>query len=138
MTPRRRDVIRDAPPANVVDSSGWLEYFADGPNADFFAPAIEDIPDLIVPVITIYEVFNRLLQQVGETEALTAVAQMHQGRVVELGADLALDAARLAVELRLPLADSIILATARARGAYLWTQDADFEGVEGVRYVARS
>jgi len=120
-----------------VDSSGWLEYFADGPNADFFAPAIEDVSSLIVPTISLYEVFKRVLQQRGEGEALQAIAVMMEGRVVELTAEIALEAARLSVERRLPMADSVMLATARAYDAVLWTQDADFEGMEGVRYVAK-
>ena len=122
---------------NVVDSSGWLEYFADGPNADFFAPAIEDVSSLIVPTISLHEVFKRVLQQRGEGEALQAIAVMMEGRVVELTAEIALEAARLSVERRLPMADSVMLATARAYDAVLWTQDADFEGMEGVRYVAK-
>ena len=122
---------------NVVDSSGWLEYFADGPNADFFAPAIEDVSSLIVPTISLYEVFKRVLQQRGEGEALQAIAVMMEGRVVELTAEIALEAARLSVERRLPMADSVMLATARAYDAVLWTQDEDFEGMEGVRYVAK-
>jgi predicted nucleic acid-binding protein len=122
---------------NVVDSSGWLEFFADGPNADFFAPAIENIPALVVPSLSMYEVFKRVLQQRGEDEALQAVAVMAQGRVVELNMTLAMNAARISVDLRLPMADSIILATAYAYHAILWTQDADFRGLEGVQYIER-
>jgi predicted nucleic acid-binding protein len=121
---------------NVVDSSGWLEYFADGKNAGFFAPAIEDPARLIVPTLSLHEVFKRVLQQRGDPPALQAIALMHQGRVVDLDATLALAAARLGVAERLPLADSVMLATARAFQATLWTQDADFEGRAGVRYVA--
>jgi len=123
---------------NVVDSSGWLEYLADGPNADFFAPAIENTPDLVVPSLSLYEVFKRVLQQRGEGDALQAVAVMSQGRVVDLDMDLALSAARVSVEYRLPMADSVMLATAYLCGATLWTQDADFEGVEGVRYITKA
>jgi predicted nucleic acid-binding protein len=122
---------------NIVDSSGWLEYFADGPNADFFAPAIEDIETQLVPTISIYEVFKRVLQQRGEGDALQAIAIMAQARVVELDTTLALEAAKISVEEKLPMADSIILATARAYDATLWTQDADFEGVAGVEYVEK-
>ena len=121
---------------NVVDSSGWLEYFAGGPNADFFAAAVEAIDDLVVPTVSMYEVFKRVLQQRGEGNALQAIALMQQGSVVELTAPIALDAARASVELGLPMADSFILATARACQATLWTQDSAFEGIEGVRYVA--
>ncbi len=119
---------------NVVDSSAWLEYFANGPNASFFAPAIEGTADLAVPSLTLYEVFKRILQQRDEGAALQAVAVMQQGRVVDLDASLALIASRLSLEHKLPMADSIILATAQAYGAVLWTQDADFKGMPGVEY----
>jgi predicted nucleic acid-binding protein len=122
---------------NVVDSSGWLEYFADAPNADFFAPVIEDTSELIVPSISVYEVFKKVLQERGEGDALQSVATMTQAEVVGLDTTLALNAARLSVELRLPMADSIMLATARMVGATLWTQDADFEGLEGVQYIRK-
>lgn len=119
---------------NVVDSSGWLEYLADGPNAGFFAPAIERTADLLVPTLSIFEVFKRVLIQRDESHALQAVALMHQGQVVDLSAPLAIDAARLSRSMALPMADSIMLATAQAHGATLWTQDGDFDGVRGVRY----
>lgn len=122
---------------NLVDSSGWLEYFADGPNAGFFAPAIEDAEKLVVPTISILEVFKRILQQRSESDALEAAALMHHGRVVDLNSSLALSAARLSVDWKLPLADSVILATARAYLADVWTQDRDFEGLEGVKYIGR-
>ena len=120
---------------NVVDSSGWLEFFADGPNAPFFAPAIQKTADLIVPTISLYEVFKRVLQQKDETDALRAVAAMQQGTIIPLDASLALAAAKLSIDSRLPMADSIILATATAHDAALWTQDEDFKGMESVRYV---
>jgi len=119
---------------NVVDSSGWLDYFADGPNALFFAPAVQNTAELVVPAISLYEVFKRVQQQVGEGRALEAVAIMMQGLVVDLDAALAINAARLSIEWKLPMADSIILATAQARGATLWTQDSDFKSVPDVRY----
>jgi toxin FitB len=122
---------------NVVDSSGWLEYFADGPNADFFAPAIENASELVVPSLSMYEVFKRVLQQRGEDDALQAVGVMAQGLVVDLNMEIAINAAKISVELRLPLADSIILATARAYSATFWTQDADFQDIEGVQYVEK-
>ena len=123
---------------NVVDSSGWLEYFADGSNASFFAPAIEQVAELIVPSISLYEVFKRVLQQRGETDALQAVALMAQGRVIDLDQTLALHAAQLSASLRLPMADSIIFATAQAFNATLWTQDADFKEIVGVQYIEKS
>jgi predicted nucleic acid-binding protein len=122
---------------NVVDSSGWLEYFADGPNADFFAPVVENIPELVVPSISIYEVFKRVLQQRDEGDALQAVALMQQGIVVDLDTAVALNAAKLSLEFRLPMADSIMLATARAHSATLWSQDSDFKGIAGVEYVEK-
>jgi predicted nucleic acid-binding protein len=122
---------------NVIDSSGWLEYFADGPNAEFFAPGVETVGELVVPSISVYELFKRVLQQRGEGDALQAVAVMQQGLVVDLDATLALSAARISVSSALPMTDSVILATARAHNATLWTQDSDFEGMEGVRYVEK-
>lgn len=122
---------------NVVDSSGWLEYFADGPNAAKFAPAILSTRGLIVPSLSIYEVFKRVLQQRSEIGALRAVALMQQGRVIDLNSKIALSAAKLSVDLGLPMADSIMLATAREYQATLWTQDSDFEGMEKVRYFAK-
>ena len=122
---------------NVIDSSGWLEYFADAPNADFFAPAIEDVSDLLVPTLSLYEVFKKVLQQRGEGNALQAVAIMIQGQVIDLDMDLALSAAKVSTELNLPMADSVMFATAQAHGATLWTQDADHEGIEGVQYMAK-
>ncbi len=122
---------------NVVDSSGWLEYFADAPNAEKFAPGIQSTRELVVPTLSIYEVFKRVLQQRSETEALRAVALMLQGRVVDLNTSIALIAAKLSAELKLPMADSIMLATARECQATLWTQDADFEGMKGVKYFSK-
>ena len=122
---------------NVVDSSGWLEYFADGENAEFFSAAIENLEELVVPAVSIYEVFRRVLQQRGEGAALQAVALMAQGTVVELDMRIALEAARLSDKESLPMADSIMLATARLYDATLWTQDSDFEKFEDVRYIRK-
>jgi len=122
---------------NVVDSSAWLEFFAGGANARLFATVIEDEEHLLVPSLVMFEVFKRVLAQRGEDAALRAAAFMERGRVVDLDRALALAAARLSAEARLPMADSIILATARASGATLWTQDADFEGLASVRYFPK-
>lgn len=119
---------------NVVDSSAWLEYFADGPNAEHFADAIEGTSALVVPSITLLEVFKRISQQHDETVALKYVAIMQQGAVMELDAALALRAAALGLRHKLPLADSIIYATAQSVQAIVWTQDSDFKGLDGVRY----
>lgn len=122
---------------NVVDSSAWLEYFADGSNAGFFAPAIEATEKLIVPSIVLLEVFKRLLQQRSEGEALQAAATLQQGKVVDLDGALALLAAKIGVTVKLPLADSVILATARRFDATIWTQDEDFDGLPGVKYRSK-
>jgi predicted nucleic acid-binding protein len=122
---------------NLVDSCGWLEYFADGPQADFYAQALEDPGTLLVPTICLLEVFKRVLQQRGEDAALQAAAAMHQGLVAPLDAPLALSAARISHDLKLPLADSVILATARVYSATIWTQDSHFKGLEGIRYTEK-
>jgi predicted nucleic acid-binding protein len=119
---------------NVVDTSAWLEYFGDGPNASEFEAAIENADELAVPTLTLFEAFKRTYQLGGETAALEAVSAMLQGRVVDLSGALAIEAARLALDTGLSMADSIVLATARAEGAVLWTQDADFEGLDGVEF----
>jgi len=122
---------------NIVDSSGWLEYFAEGSNADFFAPAIEDTKNLLVPVICIYEVFKKLLMQRGISEAQTHISDMKQGKIIEIDESLALSAAKLSADLKLPMADSLILATARANDAILWTQDEHFKDLDGVKYIEK-
>ena len=121
---------------NLVDSCGWLEFLSDGPNAGFFARPLADTKSLLVPTICLLEVFKRTLQRRGEEAALDVAALMQQGTVVDLDAAIALDAADLGVERKLSLADAVILATARAHGATIWTQDAHFEGLPGVRYRA--
>lgn len=122
---------------NVVDSCGWLEYFANAGNADFFAPAIQDEERLLVPAICLYVVFKRLYQQRGKHAALEAVSHLYRGRVIELSDEIALQAAQLSIEHRLPMADSIFLATAKAYNAILWTQDEHFKDMEGVKYLAK-
>lgn len=122
---------------NVVDSSGWLEYFADSANAQFFAVAVEDIDNLIVPVITLYEVFKRIYQQRGEDDALKAIAHMQQGTVVDVDSFLALEAARISADAKIPMADSLIWATAQRYQAVLWTQDVDLQKFANVKYIAK-
>lgn len=119
---------------NVVDSSAWLEYVAAGPNSNFFAEAIENTSELVVPTISLYEVFRRIVQQRSENEALQVVAVMQQGKIVELDSRIALSAARISIDNQLPLADSVILATAKVNNAVLWTQDSHFEGMPNVKY----
>ncbi len=122
---------------NVVDSSAWLEYFADGPNASLFAKPIEAARTLLVPTLSLFEVFKRVSQQRDEDEALRAVAIMEQGKVVDLDRATALEAARLSIQHRIAMADSVMLATAQRHRATLWTQDADFGGMAGVKYYVK-
>jgi predicted nucleic acid-binding protein len=122
---------------NVVDSSGWIEYFTEGPNSGFFANAIERVDELIVPAVCIYEVFKWVARERGETQALKAIAHMQLGEVMDLDSKLAIFAARLGLQAKLPLADSIVLAAARTHEAILWTQDDDFEGLDDVKYIAK-
>ncbi len=122
---------------NVIDSSAWLEYLEDGPNAAEFAAAIEDPDSLVVPTIVLFEVFKRTRQLLGEAAAFEAAGLLLQGHVVELSAGLALDAASLSSELGLPMADSVILATAQAPDTTLWTQDAHFKDFANVEYRER-
>ncbi|MEW6776597.1 MAG: type II toxin-antitoxin system VapC family toxin [Bdellovibrionota bacterium] len=119
---------------NVVDSSAWLEYFAGTPNAAFFTPAIQDTGALLVPTVCLYEVFKTILRQRGKKEALEKVAAMRQGKLIDLTAPLALQAVSASIKYNLPMADSIVFATAQVQGASLWTQDADFKGLPGVKY----
>lgn len=121
---------------NLVDSSGWIEYLSGGANASFFRKPIEGDDPLLVPTLSLFEVYRHMLRHVGREEALNVVAAMRGGVVVDLDDGLALEAAELSVETRLSLADSILLATARSHGADFWTQDSDFEGLERVRYRA--
>jgi predicted nucleic acid-binding protein len=123
---------------NVVDSSAWLEYLGDGPNAEVFAEPIENPKDLVVPSLSLFEVFKRTALLRGEAEALKAMAMMMQGHGVDLTSTIALEAARLSIAEHLPLADSVILATARTHHAVLWTQDAHFEGLADVEYRAKA
>ena len=122
---------------NVVDSSGWIEFLGGGANAEFFAKAVSDTPCLVVPTICVFEVCRWIQRELGERRALDAMALMQQGSIIDLDASLAMIAARLSLELKLPMADSIILATARASEATLWTQDDDFEGLDDVKYIAK-
>ena len=122
---------------NVVDSSGWIEYFVNGRNADFFNSPIRDTDNLLVPTICLYEVFKRILLELGEDEALQVTGIMSLGTIVELNRDIAIHAANISLELKLAMADSIILATARVNSATLWTQDEHFKGSEGVKYIEK-
>lgn len=122
---------------NIVDSSGWLAYFADEPSAKHFQIPLQDIESLAVPSITIYEVSKVVLRESGENEALQAVAAMQKGSVVALTTRLAIAASRISLQYRLPMADSIILATAMDSNATIWTQDIHFENIPGVNYFQK-
>lgn len=122
----------------VVDSSGWIEYFTDGPNAEHFAGAIREVDDLIVPSIIITEVYRWVLREAGASDALAVAALMKQGKIVPLDDRLAVLAAETSHRHRLPLADGIIYTTARSASAELLTQDSDLEGLPGVTYIAHS
>ena len=119
---------------NLVDSCGWLEYFADGPGADFFADAIENTDQLLVPTICLYEVFKAVQRQRNENSAIEVVAAMQRGKVVDIDTSIALTAARISNQIKLPMADSLILATASLHKATILTQDSDFDGLEAVKY----
>ncbi len=119
---------------NLVDTSGWLEYFFEGPNASYFSEPIEDTAQLVVPVVCLYEVFKKINQVADKAKALQAVAHMKQGRVIELNEEIALNAALVSLQNKLPMADSFIYATGQLEGAVIWTQDIDFNGLPGVNY----
>lgn len=120
---------------NIVDSSGWIEYFINGANAGLFEPLIGDLETLITPTICLYEVFKRVLSEFGEERALEVIGIMSVSQIADLDRQTAIEAARISKELKLAMADSIILATARSHGATLWTMDAHFQEFEGVRYI---
>jgi len=122
---------------NIVDSSGWLAYFADEPNAKHFLGPLSDSALLVVPTVTIYEVFKVILRETSENEALQAIVAMQKGTVVDLNAPLAIAASRLSLEHNLPRADSVILATAQEFKAILWTQDSDFKNISNVKYFPK-
>jgi len=122
---------------NVIDSSGWLEYFSDGPNANFFRSAIRDEEHLIIPTICLYEVFKITLLQAGEDEALRIAGLMSFGKITDMDREIALAAAHLSIQHKLAMADSLIFATARAHEATLWTQDEHFRDIPGVKFVQK-
>lgn len=121
----------------MVDSSGWIEVFTDGPLADRFLRVLAAEDRLVVPAISILEVFKWVLREHSEAQAIQAAAAMQRGLVVDLDSRLAIAAAQLSHVLKLPMADSIILATARSHQARLYTMDADFRGLEDVELMAR-
>ncbi len=122
---------------NLVDSSGWLEYLSDGKNADSFSTPLNDIENVIVPTICIYEVFKVVLREKSENEALQAVALMKQGNIVDLSFEISIQAARFSIDNKIPMADSIIYTTGQIYNAIIWTQDDDFKNLPGVKYFSK-
>lgn len=121
---------------NLMDSSGWIEYFLDGPNASFFNPAICQTDALLVPTICLYEVYKRIAIGAGQDAALQAIVQMKKGKVVSLGDSLSIHAAQISLKNKLPMADSIIYATALSENATIWTQDEHFKDRPNVKFIA--
>jgi predicted nucleic acid-binding protein len=121
----------------LVDSSGWIEYFTNGPLADEFAPYLEDLPEVVTPTIVIFEVFRVIRRQRSEEEAIEAVAQMQKTSVVDLDQFIALTAADVSIEHGLAMADAIVFATAQVQDVQLITADSDFEGLSGARVFTR-
>ena len=122
---------------NLVDTSGWIEYLFDEENAAFFAEAIEETSQLIVPVICLYEVFKKVNQVADEARALDIIAQMKQGQILEITEEIALKAALISIKHKLPMADSLIYSSGQSVGAVIWTQDTDFEGLPGVKFQSK-
>ncbi len=123
---------------NLVDSSGWLEYLADGKNAKFFAPVIENTDELIVSVINIYELYKKVLLEKDENTAIQVVGLMQQAKVVDVTPSIAIQAAKFSNKFKIPMADSVIYTTARMNDSIVWTQDVDFKNLDGVRYNKKS
>ena len=122
---------------NVVDSSGWISYLKNDTHAEEFAGPIEALGDLLVPSVTITEVFRFVARNYNRKTALNVVSYMRRGHIVSLDAQFAIEAATSGLKHKLPLADSIIYATVEKFDATLWTQDSDFEGLPGVKYFSR-
>lgn len=122
---------------NIVDSSIWLEYFAGSSVGDKVSDIIEDIDTLLVPSITLYEVFKKIQSELDEDKALLAIAHMKQGAIIDLDSDLAIYSAIVGKEYKLAMADSIIYATSKKHNAILWTQDKHFKDLPNVRYFEK-
>ena len=122
---------------NLVDSSGWMEYFADGKNAKHFAPVIQDLENLAVSVINIYEVYKKILQHRDENSAIQAIAIMQQAEILEVTPQIAIDGAKISIENEIPMADSLIIATAKSVSAKIWTQDYDFKEIDNVMFFKK-
>ncbi|MCL5071127.1 MAG: type II toxin-antitoxin system VapC family toxin [Actinobacteria bacterium] len=122
---------------NLVDSSGWLEYFTDGKNAEYFAPVIENTSELIVSVINLYEVYKKISSEEDDSAAIQAIALMQQPNVIDVTESISILAAKFSIDLKIPMADSIIYATSKMYDAIIWTQDSDFKNLESVKYFKK-
>jgi len=122
---------------NLVDSSGWLEYLAEGKNAKLFAPAIEKTDELVVSTINLYEIYKKVLYEKDEHSAIQVVGLMQQAKVVEVNSTIAIQAAKFSFEQKIPMADSLIYITAKQNNAIVWTQDIDFKDLDGVKYFRK-
>lgn len=122
---------------NLVDSSGWLEYFTDGKNAKYFSPVIENTEELIVSPINIYEIFKKVLAEKNESTAIQVVGLMQQAKVIGINSTIAIQSAKFSYQFKMPMADSIIYTTARLSDALVWTQDVHLKGLEGVKYFKK-
>jgi predicted nucleic acid-binding protein len=123
---------------DLIDSCGWLEYFTDGPNVDFFSAPILAQSKIIVPTIVIYELWKKIVREQGEEIAIEITAQLKRFDIVPLDESLSISAAKISLEHKLPMADSIIYATAQKHKAVLWTQDADFKDFTDVKYIEKT
>lgn len=123
---------------NLVDSSGWLEYLTDGKNSKYFAPAIENTDELIVSVINIYEIYKKVLSEKDESTAIQIIGLMQQAKVIDVTPSIAIQASKFSYEFKIPMADSIIYSTAIMNDSIIWTQDADFKNLEGVKYFKKN
>lgn len=121
----------------VIDSSGWIEFFTDGPLADDYASRLRKLTAVLTPVIAIYEVYKRLKRELSEDDAVIAISAMQRSQVIPLDQELALSAADLSLEHGLAMADAIVLATARKFRAELVTSDRDFEQIADVTYLRK-
>ena len=122
---------------NLIDSSCWLEYFTDSKNAKIYTSVIEDIENVMISTINIYEVFRKVLKERDENTALEIISIMMQCQIIDVTQELSLKAAELSILHKLSMADSIILSTAKLNNATLWTQDSDFKEIQGVKYFKK-
>lgn len=122
---------------NIVDTSGWLEYFAESKNSIHYEKAIAQIDRLIVPTIVLYEVFKKIANEYDEDKALMAIAHMKLAKVVDINETIAIYAAKISIEKKMPMADSIIYATAEMYGATVYTQDEHFSKLANVKHFSK-